>query len=134
MNPRTLARHLATGLAAACLLAGNREAHGYAAIQNKADNTEIRIVPTPGKVTVDGDLKDWDLSGAIFMFLDEGTRDTYNMRAAMMYDQDALYIGGAWKDPTPMMNQYAFGGEVNMAWNADALQVFMVWRARDFKS
>jgi len=126
MNPRTLTRHLATGLAAACLLAGAREAHGYGAIQNKADNTEIRIVPTPGKVAVNGDLKDWDLSGAIFMFLDEGTRDSYHMRAAMMYDQDALYIGGVWKDPTPMMNQYTFGGEVNMAWNADALQVFLV--------
>jgi hypothetical protein len=40
-----------------------------------------------------------------------------------MYDRDCLYVGGRLKDPTPMMNQYRFGGQVNAAWNADALQV-----------
>ena len=97
--------------------------YAYAAIQNKADNTEIRIVPAPGPVTVDGDLKDWDLSGAILMFLDEASKDAYHVRAAMMYDKDYLYIGGVWKDPTPMMNMTHFGGDVQNAWNADAIQV-----------
>ena len=57
-------------LAAGLGLLGAADAFGYAAVQNKADNLEIRIVPAPGKVTVDGDLKDWDLSGAIFMFVE----------------------------------------------------------------
>jgi hypothetical protein len=33
-------------------------AHAYVAILNKADHTELRIVPAPGKVTIDGDLTD----------------------------------------------------------------------------
>ncbi len=99
---------------------------GYSAVQNKADHTEIRIVPAPGKVKVDGNLKDWDLSGAIFMFIDEASKPTHSLRAAMMYDKKYLYISGCWKDPTPMVNNYAFGGDVNTAWNADAIQIRFV--------
>ncbi|MFM7291435.1 MAG: hypothetical protein ACKO6B_09400, partial [Planctomycetia bacterium] len=80
-------------------------------------------MPAPGKVVIDGKLDDWDRSGEIFMFVDEQSRDTLSMTAAMMYDKDALYIGGHWKDPTPPMNQTAFGGDVSWAWNADAIQI-----------
>ena len=122
-------RNHPTLLTCAALLAAilaPTKASAYTAIQNKADNTEIRIVPAPGKVTVDGNLKDWDLSGAIFMFMDEPSKEAYHVRAAMMYDKDYVYIGGRWKDPTPMVNHYAFGGEVNSAWNADAIQLRFV--------
>jgi streptogramin lyase len=95
----------------------------YGAVQNKADNTEIRIVPALGKVVVDGKLDDWDRSGEIFMFVDEQSRDTLSLTAAMMYDGEALYVGGHWKDPTPLLNQTAFGGDVSWAWNADAIQI-----------
>ena len=98
------------------------ETHAYTAIVNKTDNTEIHIVPTPGAVTIDGELKDWDFSGAAFMFLDEGSKSVYSVQAAMMYDKDALYVGARVKDPTPMTNNYAFGGQVDMSWNADAIQ------------
>ena len=101
-------------------------AYGYVAILNKADNIELRIVPAPGSVKIDGDLKDWDLSGAIVMFLDARSKPAYHVRAAMMFDKDYLYIGGHWKDPTPMMNQIAFGGDVGTAWNADAIQIRFV--------
>ena len=113
-------------LAAGLGLLGATDAFGYAAVQNKADHTEVRIVPAPGKVTVDGDLQDWDLSGAIFMFIDEASKDAYHVRAAMMYDKEFLYIGGRWADPTPMMNLTHFGGDVANAWNADAIQVRFV--------
>ena len=76
-----------------------RPAFPYGAVQNKADNTEIRIVPAPGKVVIDGRLDDWDRSGEIFMFVDEGSRDTLSLTAAMMYDRDALYIDGQWIKP-----------------------------------
>ena len=101
-------------------------AHAYAAVQNKADNMEIRIVPAADKVVIDGDLKDWDLSGAIFMFIDEASKETHQVRAAMMFDKEYVYIGGRWKDPTPMVNRYAFGGDVDSAWNADAIQIRFV--------
>ena len=51
--------------AALCVLAALSAgpAFPYAAVQNKADNTEIRIVPAPGKVVIDGKLDDWARSG-----------------------------------------------------------------------
>jgi hypothetical protein len=98
-------------------------AFGYAAIVNKTDHAEIHVVPAPGAVTIDGDLKDWDLSGAILMFIDESSKAAYSVRGAMMYDKDFLYIAAQVKDPTPMVNNYAFGGQAEMAWNADAIQI-----------
>ncbi|MBM4034899.1 MAG: hypothetical protein FJ291_24415, partial [Planctomycetes bacterium] len=121
---QTLQTMLTAGVLAC--LASQQRVRAYSAILNKADHTEIRIVPAPGKVTIDGDLKDWDLSGAILMFIDEASKTTHSVRAAMMYDKDYLYIGGQWKDPTPMVNQTAFGGDVGSAWNADAIQIRLV--------
>jgi hypothetical protein len=97
--------------------------HGYAAILNKDDHKEIHIVPAPGKVTIDGDLSDWDLSGAILMYLDEASKHTYSVRGAMMYDKDALYIGGHVKDPTPLINHCSFADDPGLCWDADAVQV-----------
>jgi len=101
-------------------------ARAYVAIVNKADHTAIHVVPAPGEVTIDGNLDDWDLSGAILMFMDEASKATYSVRGAMMYDTNALYIAAHVKDPTPMINNYAFGGEVNMSWNADAIQIMLI--------
>jgi hypothetical protein len=122
--PNTFSNIVAAG-ALLCLVL-TQTANAYVAILNKADHTELRIVPAPGKVTIDGALNDWDLSGAILMFMDAPSKQTHQLRGAMMYDRDYLYIGGRLKDPTPMNNQYHFGGQVNMSWNADALQVFLV--------
>ena len=57
------------------------------------------------------------------MYMDPASKSTYSLQAAMMYDDKALYIGGHVKDPTPMINNYNFKDDVNMAWNADAVQV-----------
>lgn len=108
-----------------CLLFG-ASASAYVAILNKADNTVVHIVPAPGPVAIDGDLADWDLSGTILMFLAEASKATHALQASMMYDAEHLYISGRWKDPTPMMNQCHFGGQVNDSWNADAIQLRFV--------
>jgi hypothetical protein len=86
-------------------LASERTAQAYSAILNKADHTEVPIVPAPGKVTIDGDLRDWDMSGAILVFMDEKSKETHQLRGAMMYDKDYLYVGG----------------QGNSDWHADAL-------------
>ncbi len=95
----------------------------YFAVTNSTDHTEIHILPTPGPITIDGDLKDWDLSGAILMKLDESSKDVYSVLGAMMYDAEALYIGAHVKDPNPMNNHYSFADDPGMAWNADAVQI-----------
>jgi hypothetical protein len=120
----SMRRQWAVGVFALCLALGH--ARAYVAIVNKVDHEQIHIVPAPGPVTIDGDLGDWDLSGAILMFLDEGSKATYSVRGALMYGDDYLYVGARIKDPTPMVNRYAFGGQVNMSWNADAIQLRIV--------
>ena len=112
-------------IVAVCLLAfGSLEnVLAYSAVQNKADNLEVRIVPAPKKVVIDGDLSDWDRSGEIFMFIDEKSRDKFHVRLSMMFDDEYLYVGGHWADPTPMRNMISFGGDVLQSWNADALQM-----------
>jgi hypothetical protein len=112
-------------LVVAILISGS-VAHAYVALVNKADHREIHVVPTPGPVTIDGKLNDWDLSGANLMFPDESSRQAYSVNGAMMYDTNYLYISAHVKDPTPMINNYTFGGEVNMSWNADAIQIFLL--------
>ena len=111
------------GLALAVVLLAVATAYAYVAIVNKTDHTEIHIVPAPGKIVIDGGLGDWDLSGAILMFIDEASKNACSVRGAMMYDTEFLYVGGQVKDPTPMVNNYAFGGDWGSAWNADAVQI-----------
>jgi hypothetical protein len=116
---------LAAVLTALVVLCGE-SAQAYVAIVNKTDHAEIHVVPPPGKVVIDGKLDDWDLSGAITMFIDEASKASYSVRGAMMYDKEFLYVGARVKDPTPMMNNYSFGGEASKAWDADAIQIFLV--------
>ena len=112
-RPALRTRLVACLLAALLLPAAVAEA--YVAIVAKPDHSRIHVVPAPGTVTIDGDLGDWDLSGSILMFMDEASKETYSVRGAMMFDKDFLYIGARVKDPTPMVNNYAFGGQTNMA-------------------
>jgi len=101
-------------------------AQSYVAIVNKSDHTRIHVVPAPRAVTIDGKLDDWDMSGANLMFMDAADKDTYSVHGAMMYNKDYLYIGAHVRDPTPMLNMHSFGSDANMAWNADAIHVFLV--------
>ncbi len=89
-------------------------------------HAQLYVVPTPGEVSIDGHLDDWDLSGQIEMFVIEATRSTMSAKVAAMYDEDALYISGEVRDPTPMMNRHDPLVNANRGWNADALQFRLV--------
>lgn len=39
----------------------------------QTDNYNLRAVPRPGKVVIDGNLEDWDLSGEVVMCYDLST-------------------------------------------------------------
>jgi hypothetical protein len=73
-------------------------------IGGQSQNVGIPVVPAPGKVTIDGDLKDWDLSGRVWAFADKSIRSRYSAEVAMMWDAANLYVAIHWKDPTPMFN------------------------------
>jgi len=120
---KNLGQRMVPAMVCSLLLMTTAKTWSYVAIVNKTDNQEIHVVPAPGKVVIDGDLSDWDLSGAILMYLDESSRESYSVRGAMMYEKDCLYVAAHVKDPTPMVNNYAFGGDYSMSWNADAIQI-----------
>lgn len=82
-------------------------------------------VPTPGKVTIDGKLDDWDLSGQIFMYVVSETSEMLSARCALMYDAEALYISGVVRDPSPMMNRHDPNVDPDRAWDADVCQIFL---------
>ena len=86
------------------------------------ENLGIRVLPTPGKVTVDGKIDDWDLSGGIFCCRNtEREREHYACWIHIMYDADGLHVLARWVDRTPMNNPVRAPG--NNGWRGDCLQV-----------
>ena len=76
------------------------------------NNQNFYVVPAPGKVTIDGSLKDWDLSCAYGpQYVDAALKDKYNVTWAMMYDDQALYLGAIFNTPN-----YANEHGVDHAW------------------
>jgi hypothetical protein len=91
----------------------------------ETENLGIRILPVPGKVTIDGKTDDWDLSGGVFVAGDvERQRDKFAAWIHAMYDQDALYILARWTDETPMNNPGSVAGDMGFA--GDSLQVRLI--------
>jgi len=90
----------------------------------QTDNHGIHAVPLPGKITIDGALDDWDLSGKILVCYDlENLRDIYSAEVAMMYDVDHLYVALHYKDQTPMGNTHDPLHQASRAWAGDAAQL-----------
>ncbi len=89
-------------------------------------NQRIFVVPSPGDVVIDGRLDDWDLSGQIEVFISRETRPSAFMLIALMYDADALYVGGEVRDDTPMRNRHDPAVNPDRAWDADAFQLRMM--------
>jgi len=86
---------------------------------------KLYAVPAPGKITVDGKLDDWDVSGQVLMYVVSETADMQSARFALQYDADALYIGAIIRDPSPMMNRHDPKVDGDKGWDADACQFRM---------
>jgi hypothetical protein len=85
-------------------------------------NKRLFVVPRPGPVVIDGKLDDWDLSGQVWVYVAPETSEMQSARIALMYDQEALYVSGVVRDPTPMMNRHDPKVDGDRAWDADAFQ------------
>ena len=88
-------------------------------------NRRLFAVPASEEVVINGKLDDWDLSGDIFIPLNDAVADRYNAQLALMYDAEAIYIGAIVRDDTPMNNLHSPEANVRFAWNADAMQFRM---------
>ncbi len=95
------------------------------AMATQTDNHGLHAVPPPnGKVTIDGDLKDWDLSGQILICYDVDTlKDVYSAKVAAMYDANNLYVSLHWKDLSPMGNIHDPRYQSNKGWAGDSVQL-----------
>jgi hypothetical protein len=94
-----------------------------AAGQGIYHNQRVFVVPTPGKVNIDGGLKDWDLSGEILTYVVEASMEYQSAKTAFMYDNDALYISSRVKDPSPMLNLADPAVNPDFGWDGDAFQL-----------
>ena len=54
----------------------------------------MNAVPTPGPVTIDGKLDDWDRSAREWVAVSPDNADRFSGELMVMYDDDALYLGG----------------------------------------
>lgn len=86
---------------------------------------KVYVVPAPKKVTIDGKLNEWDLSGQILISVADETAEMQSSRFAMMYDKDALYVSAIVKDPSPLLNRHDPKVEPGRAWDADACQIYL---------
>jgi len=105
-------------LVAATLVAGAEQ----------SDNHMLNAVPAPGKVVIDGNLSEWDVSGGITVCRDVAAQmGSYSATVAMMYDADALYVGVDWFDPTPMVNNYdpRFDVDLRHCFHSDSIQLHL---------
>ena len=87
-----------------------------------ARHQKLYAVPREKPVKIDGRLDDWDLSGQIFMYVMQETSDMQSARFALMYDDQALYVSGVVRDPSPMMNRHDPKVDADKGWDADACQ------------
>lgn len=87
---------------------------------------KLFVVPKPGPVGIDGKLDDWDLSASLPICVVPETAETQSATFALMYDDEALYLGGKVRDTSPMMNRHEPEASGNKAWDADACQFRIV--------
>ncbi len=94
----------------------------------ETENNKLNILPTPGKVVIDGKINDWNLAGSLFICSDvENYRDQFASWQSAMYDADNLYLLSRWVDTTPMNNPGLAGSDMGFA--GDCLQVRFIVNA-----
>jgi len=95
---------------------------GVVSASTPTENIGISVLPSPGKITVDGKSNDWDLSGGIFACDNtESFRDRAAVWLHLMYDNDNLYVLADFNDESPMNNPGQTVGDYGFA--GDSLQV-----------
>ena len=80
-------------------------------------------VPTKGGVAplIDGDLKDFDLSGAEPMWISPQTIGQLRANVALMYDDDALYVGATVSLPNRALKNP--NNATDAFWNGDVFEL-----------
>ena len=84
--------------------------------------SSLDVVTAPGRVTVDGDLSDWDLSGMFEARCAEPFAESCYVHGGMMYDKQCLYVAARVGDPMPMRNVIDPNTDPWSAWMGGSVQ------------
>jgi hypothetical protein len=106
-------------LVLACLANGS-------AVLARENFSEVDVLPAPGRVAVDGDLKDWPAAALVETFYDLSLYPNFSMRIGFLHDDKALYIGARVVDATPMVNAIDPAVNPKEGWKGDCLQVRLI--------
>lgn len=106
------------------LLAAALAAPPVQALPPESSHAELRAVPAPGGVAVDGVVEEpeWDLSGVMHVYAARQIRERYSVRVHAMWDREALFLGLVFRDPTPLVNNVDAEGAPFDGWQADGFQ------------
>ncbi len=74
-------------------------------VYNRSRFDAVRVLYAPAKIKVDGDLSDWDRSGAFYSACLPPYHESYYVEGMMMYDANYLYVGAHVGDPAPMRSR-----------------------------
>ncbi|MEA3368025.1 MAG: hypothetical protein U9R68_07930, partial [Planctomycetota bacterium] len=85
--------------------------------------SSLDVARAPGRVTVDGDLSEWDLSGMFEARCPEPFAESYYVHGCMMYDEQNLYIAARVGDPMPMRNVIDPNTDPWSAWMGGSVQL-----------
>ena len=83
----------------------------------------LNVLAAPGKVTVDGDLSDWDLSGSFQARCAGEFAESCYVHGSMMYDRQYLYVAARVGDPMPMRNVIDPNTDPWSAWMGGSVQL-----------
>jgi len=85
--------------------------------------SSLDVARAPGRVTVDGDLSEWDLSGMFEARCPEPFAESYYVHGCMMYDEQNLYVAARVGDPMPMRNVIDPNTDPWSAWMGGSVQL-----------
>jgi hypothetical protein len=88
-----------------------------------SQTSSLDVLAAPGRVTVDGDLSDWDLSGSFEARCAEPFAASCYIHGGMMYDKQYLYVAARVGDPMPMRNVIDPRSDPWSAWMGGSVQL-----------
>jgi len=86
------------------------------ALFNRSRFDTVHVVPAPGQIAIDGELADWDASGAFRSACVEPYGADYFVEGMMMYDAEKLYIAAHVGDPHPMRSRRDAAADPTWVW------------------
>lgn len=74
-------------------------------LYSRSRHDTVHVLPAPGPVVPDGDLAEWDRSGAFRAACQPPFHESHTLDGMMMYDAGALYLAARVGDPAPLRSR-----------------------------